>query len=137
MIIGSITLKLIMTPRNGLSVFSGWLRGIDYKFSGMGVLWGEVAGALTHTIYVNSEGQAVTIIRTKETNSFIGAIIGASHTATMNFITSEHIGSLYLVETLKNRFSYTYRTLLSPSQKSALLQHGFVLVTELDGHPAG
>ena len=151
-VIGSVALKLVMngcstswnprdlnigTPRNGLSVFSEWLRRIDYKFSGTGVLRREVAGALTHTIYVNGEGRAVTVTETKETDSFLGAIVGASHTATMNFITSEHVRSLYPAETLKNRFSYAYRTPLSPSQKSALLRRGFVLVTESNGHPAG
>ncbi|EDR03853.1 uncharacterized protein LACBIDRAFT_331078 [Laccaria bicolor S238N-H82] len=55
----------------------------------------------------------------------------------MNFVTLEHIGSLYPVEMLKNRLSYAFRTPLSPSQQSVLLRHRFVLVTESNGHPTG
>ena len=54
----------------------------------------------------------------------------------MNFISLEHVGSLYPMEPLQNRFSYAYRVPPSLTQKAVLSQWGFVL-TELNGHLAG
>lgn len=125
----------IAAPLNGLTAFSAFLRGIGYKFSGTGVLRREIAGALTHTIYVNTDGRTITVTETRETDSFIGAVVGASHTAAMNFITSEHVGSLYPTETLENRFTYAYRTPLNAIQNAVLLRRGFVVVTESIGQP--
>ena len=49
-------------------------------FIGAGVLRREAASAYTHSVYFNPEGKTITVTEAHETDSFLGVVVGASHT---------------------------------------------------------
>ena len=125
----------IATPRDGLPVFSTFLHHIGYQLNITGVSRNEAAGVLTHSEYINSNDQIVTVTEGKERDSFLGIVLGSNHTAAMNFITSSHCGALYPTQSLKEQITYAYRYPLGPANMSKLQFRNFTVVTKSIEHP--
>ena len=151
-VIGSLALKIMLigcksdwmprnlniaTPRNGLKVFSAFLRHIGYQINTTGISRDQAAGALTHSEYINPNNQIITITEGRERDSFLGVVLGSSHTAAMNFVTSSHCGALYPTQSLKEQITYAYR--YSPAQWdiSKLESRNFTVITKSIEHPTG
>ena len=149
-IVGSIALKVLLNgcdsswmpqdlniavPRGGLRVFSGFLRGLGYQLSGTGVRSRFIDGAFTHSIYVNSDGNAVTVTEALSTDSFFSVVVGSGHTGLMNFVSSEHLGCLYPTQTLKEHTAYAYRRCLGTDAYYHLRRRGFDLIMSSRNHP--
>jgi len=114
-IVGSVALKVMLNglgsnwapqdlniavPHGGLQSFSDFLQGLQYQLSGTGVCSRFIGGAFTHSIYVNPAGNVVTVTKALSTDSFFTVVVGSSHTGLMNFVSSEHLGCLYLSRTI-------------------------------------
>ena len=86
-------------------------------------------------MYVNPEGKTFTVTEAHVTDSFLGVVVGTSHTACMNFISSEHLGCLYPTQTLRNQVSYTFGILPASTTCFELLSKGFAIFVESAYHP--
>jgi len=120
-------------PRNSLHVFSAFLRCIGYQLNSMGILRNKAAGTLTHSEYINLNQNIVMVTKGKERDSFLGIILGSNHTATMNFVSSNHCCALYPTETLKQQITYVYR--YPPVDTSELQLKKFTIMTDSTHHP--
>jgi len=89
----------------------------------------------SHSTYVNSDGKTITITESKELDLFLSVITGASHTASMNFISGEHFVSLYPFQTLKEQTTYAYRHLLDANLTATLTGRGYTVMTDSICHP--
>ena len=149
-VIGSVALKILLngcgsswtprdlniaTPQRGLQKFLQLFGGLRFRFIGAGVLKREAASAYAHSVYVNPEGKTITVTEAHETDSFLGVVVGASHTACMNFISSEHLGCLYPTQTLRNQVSYAFGIPPASTTYFELLSKGFAIFVESAYHP--
>ena len=86
-------------------------------------------------MYVNPEGKTITVTEAHETDSFLGVIVGTSHTACMNFMISEHFSCLYATQTLQNQVLYTFGISPASTTYFELLSKEFVIFVESAYHP--
>ena len=125
----------IATPRHGLRHFLQFFDSLRFRFTGSGVLRREAAAAYAHSVYVNPEGKTITVTEAHSTDSFLGVVVGASHTACMNFITSEHLGCLYPTQTLQNQVSYAFGIPPASTTYFEALSKGFAVFVDSAYHP--
>ncbi|EDR11719.1 uncharacterized protein LACBIDRAFT_324472 [Laccaria bicolor S238N-H82] len=125
----------IATPRDGLQNFLQLFHGLQFRFAGAGVLKREAAAAFTHSVFVNPEGKTITVTEAHESDSFLGVVVRAGHTACMNFISSEHFGCLYPTQTLQNRISYAFGIPPASTTYFEMLSKGFAIFLESAYHP--
>ena len=148
-IIGSVALKVLLngcatdwsprdlniaTPRNRAQDFIQILHKMHYNVNRTGVQSNRVTGAISHLEYVNLEGMMITLTESKESDSFLGIVMGSNHTASMNFITNEHFVCLYPIQTLRQHITYAYQYPLESITKTTMSSRGFTTVTASISH---
>ena len=75
------------------------------------------------------------VMEAHESDSFLGVVVGTSHTVCMNFISSEPFGCLYPTQTLQNQVSDTFGIPPASTTYFEMLSKGFAIFVDSAYHP--
>jgi hypothetical protein len=125
----------IATPHNGVQDFANFLHNLPYKITETRVKISLVAGATTNSVYTNPHGKIITLMESKESDSFLGITAGSNYTASINFISSKYNAALYPIQSLMQQTTYAYCYPLDASTAANIVDKGYSIISDSISHP--